>query len=58
MKTKRTGSPWYRVPTVWLVVSIPALTVLGCMLTVGFAISNPDPILGKTLRQAQAEMTE
>ena len=38
-------TPWYRVPTVWLVISIPALTVAGCLLTMYLAVTNPDPVL-------------
>ena len=43
-----TTTPWYRVPTVWLVISIPALTVVGCLLTMYLAITNPDPVLPRT----------
>ena len=41
-------TPWYRVPAMWLVVSIPALTVAGCALTMYLAITNPDPVLQRT----------
>ncbi|MEL7023986.1 MAG: hypothetical protein AAGL69_09590 [Pseudomonadota bacterium] len=59
MKDNQTGpKPWYRFPMVWLVVAIPALTVLGCIVTISIALSHPDPIIGKTLRQAQAEVSE
>jgi hypothetical protein len=33
--------PWYRNPWVWLVIAIPSLTVVGCMLTMYLAITNP-----------------
>lgn len=33
--------PWYRNPWVWLVIAIPSLTVVGCMLTIYLAITNP-----------------
>lgn len=36
---------WYTNPWVWLVVSIPSLTVLGCLLTIYLAISNPDVLV-------------
>ncbi len=39
------ATPWYRIPMVWLVVAIPALTVVGCMFTIFLAISNPDPVM-------------
>ncbi len=34
--------PWYRPQILWLVVGIPAATVLGCLLTIYLALSNPD----------------
>jgi hypothetical protein len=34
--------PWQRNPWVWLVIAIPALTVIGCMLTIFLALNNPD----------------
>ncbi|MEL7310318.1 MAG: hypothetical protein AAFN07_02295 [Pseudomonadota bacterium] len=58
MTTQQGAKPWYRFPMLWLVVSIPTLTVLGCVVTITIALSNPDPIIGKTLRQSQAEVTE
>jgi hypothetical protein len=33
---------WYRNRLVWLVIAIPGLTVVGCMLTIYLAISNPE----------------
>ena len=36
------AEPWQRNPWVWLVIAIPALTVIGCMLTIFLALSNPD----------------
>jgi len=36
---------WYTNHWVWLVVSIPSLTVLGCLLTIYLAISNPDVLV-------------
>jgi hypothetical protein len=33
---------WYRNRMVWLMISIPALTVAGCMLTIYLAITNPE----------------
>ena len=31
--------------TLWLVIAIPALTVLGCLLTMYLAISSPDEVV-------------
>jgi hypothetical protein len=42
---------WHRNPWVWLVIAIPAMTVLGCMLTIYLAITNPDYLV----RDAVAE---
>lgn len=39
---------WYRNHLVWLVIAIPTLTVLGCMLTIYLAISNPDELVSDT----------
>lgn len=39
---KEPAEPWQRNPWVWLVIAIPTLTVLGCMLTLFLAVSNPD----------------
>lgn len=36
------SEPWYRNGWVWLIIAIPALTVVGCMLTIWLAISHPD----------------
>ena len=34
--------PWYKNQWVWLVIAIPSLTVIGCMITIYLALSNPD----------------
>jgi len=33
--------PWFRNPWVWLVIAIPALTVVGGLLTIFLAVTNP-----------------
>jgi len=38
--------PWYHNPWVWLLIAIPALTVVGCMLTIYLAITNPHILVG------------
>ena len=43
-----TEEPWYRNFLVWLVIAIPALTVLGCAFTIFLAISNPDSLVTET----------
>jgi hypothetical protein len=34
--------PWYREPWPWVLIAIPALTVIACGYTLWLAISNPD----------------
>ena len=38
--------PWYRNPWVWLIIAIPSLTVVGCVLTIYLAITNPHILVG------------
>ena len=38
-------SDWRRNPWVWLVIAIPAATVIGCAFTIYLAISNPETIV-------------
>jgi len=35
------NDPWFRNPWVWLVIAIPALTVVGCLFTMYLALSHP-----------------
>jgi len=44
---------WYRNRMVWLVIAIPALTIVGCMLTIYLALTNPDTLV----RDAAADRT-
>lgn len=37
------GLPWWRIKWMWLVVGIPATTVLAAALTIGLAILSYDP---------------
>lgn len=39
------AEPWYRHRIVWLLIAIPGLTVIGCLLTIYLAISNPDTLV-------------
>lgn len=36
------STPWHKHRMLWLVIGIPAATVLGCLLTIYLAVSNPD----------------
>lgn len=35
------GEPWYKNPWVWLIIAIPALTVIAGFFTLYLAIANP-----------------
>jgi hypothetical protein len=39
------ANSWRRNPWVWLVIAIPAATVIGCLITIYLAISNPYTIV-------------
>ena len=36
-----TDNAWHRNPWVWLVIAIPAATVIGCLITILLAIKHP-----------------
>jgi hypothetical protein len=38
-------TPWYRHGLVWLVISGPAVVVVAGFVTLGIAITHPDPVL-------------
>lgn len=37
------GPPWWRVKWMWLVVGIPATTVVAALITIGLAVITYDP---------------
>lgn len=37
--------PWWRLPIVWMVIGGPAVVVVASFVTLGLALSNPDPVL-------------
>ena len=37
--------PWWRVRMVWLVLGGPLLVVLASVVTLGIALTHPDPVL-------------
>lgn len=37
--------PWWRLPIVWMVIGGPALVVVASFVTLGLALSHPDPVL-------------
>jgi len=34
--------PWYREPWPWVLIAIPALTVIACAITLWLALTHPD----------------
>lgn len=34
--------PWYREPWPWVLIAIPALTIIACGITLWLALANPD----------------
>lgn len=38
-------TPWWRLPIVWMVIGGPALVVVASFVTLGLALSHPDPVL-------------
>ena len=39
--------PWYRVPVLWLAALALLASVLGCGLTIGIALRQPEAALGE-----------
>ncbi|MFN3296286.1 hypothetical protein [Caldimonas sp.] len=39
------AAPWWREPTMWLVVGGPLAVVAACVVTIILAIGHPDPVL-------------
>jgi len=39
------ASPWWREPTMWLVVGGPTVVVIACIATLALALIYPDPVL-------------
>lgn len=42
---QQAARPWWRHPMMWLVVGGPAAVVLASFVTLGLAISHPDPVV-------------
>lgn len=47
--TSMKDEPWYKNQWVWLVIAIPSLTVIGCMITIYLALSNPDYLVSDSV---------
>jgi hypothetical protein len=37
--------PWYRYPWPWVAIGIPAVAVIGGLLTLYLAVTHPDPLV-------------
>lgn len=37
--------PWYRYPWPWVAIGIPAVAVIGGLLTLYLAVTHPDPVI-------------
>lgn len=48
------STSWRSNPWVWLIIAIPAATVIGCMITIYLAISNPATLVNDATSQAPA----
>lgn len=46
--SEETEEPWFRNPWVWLIIAIPALTVVAGLLTLYLAITNPHIMVSDT----------
>jgi len=59
--TESTSVPfeaWYRNPWVWLIIGIPAMTVIGCMFTIYLAVSRPDQLVHDADNGGSATISE
>ena len=45
LPTPQPTMPWWRVRMVWLVIGGPLAVVVASFVTLGLAISHPDPVL-------------
>lgn len=46
------SGPWWRFPIVWMVVGGPLIVVVGCMVTIYLAVTNPDIVLDTSAASA------
>ena len=50
------STPWWRLPIVWLVIGGPALVVVASFVTLGLALSHPDPVLSSPSASSASEV--
>ncbi len=49
------AAPWWRLPIVWLVIGGPSLVVVASFVTLGLALSHPDPVLDTSAAAARGD---
>ena len=54
----RMNEPWYRNPWVWLIIAIPALTVVGGLFTIYLALSRPDYLVNDTAIKEETPVSD
>jgi hypothetical protein len=52
--TTQPALPWWRVPTMWLVLGGPLAVVVAAVVTAVIAVRGADPVLSVQQRQASA----
>jgi hypothetical protein len=53
--TATTSRPWHREPMVWLMLAIPALTVVGGFVTLWLAMAQPVEVVGPEVMEQIAK---
>lgn len=53
---RRDSTPWWRLPIVWMVIGGPALVVVASFVTLGLALSHPDPVLSAPTGVSASEL--
>lgn len=48
------STSWRSNPWVWLIIAIPAATVIGCLFTIYLAINNPDTLVNDATSRVPA----
>ncbi|MFN3415663.1 MAG: hypothetical protein ACK4ZD_05035 [Caldimonas sp.] len=52
------ATPWWREPTMWLVIGGPVAVIAASVLTITLAIRHPDPVLQRGLTTTEASGTD
>ena len=47
---------WWRLPIVWMVIAGPAAVVVASFVTLGLAITHPDPVLTVPVAKSSADL--